>query len=422
LSDFVIELGFGRETRRLTVPEKNFAGLVQPQTPPPGPRGPELVVEALAAPVGTPRLSELAKPGEKIALIVSDLTRPFPAAEVLPPVLAELAAAGVRDEDLTVVFALGSHRAQSPQEREALVGPDIFRRLKCVDGDPADCLRLGLTSRGTPVDVTRVVAEAKLRLGLGNIEHHYFAGFSGGAKAVMPGVSSRAAIEANHGLMVQPGAKAGRLAGNPVREDLEEAVGRFGLLDFIVNVVLDDHKKIVHCSAGHFIEAHRAGCAVVDRLNAAPLARQADVVVASQGGAPKDLNLYQTQKALDNAKEAVRPGGIIVLVGSCREGLGEKVFEDWMLSAPDPASLVERVRTGFQLGGHKAAAIALTLARNDVYLVSELDPRLVERIFLKPFATPQQALDAALARLGPQAQALVMPHAGATLPLAPEAP
>jgi nickel-dependent lactate racemase len=333
----------------------------------------------------------------------------------MPAIFDELGRAGVRDEDVTVVFALGSHRGQTDEEREALVGPEIFKRARCLDGDPSDCVKLGRTRRGTPVDVTRIVAEADRRICVSNIEYHYFAGYSGGAKALMPGVSTREAIEVNHGLMVLPEAKAGRLEGNPVREDLEEAVALCPI-DFIVNVTLDEKKRIVNCVSGHFIKAHRVGCAFLDRLYLKPLKRRADVVVASQGGAPKDLNLYQTQKALDNAKEAVRPGGVIILVGSCREGFGEKVFEEWMLAAPNSASLIERVRTGFRLGGHKAAAIALVLERCDVYLVSEMNPKTVESVFLKPFSTVQEALDAALAKLGPKSSVLALPYAGSTLP------
>ena len=144
--------------------------------------------------------------------------------------------------------------------------------------------------------------------------------------------------------------------------------------------------------------------------------RRADIVLVSQGGAPKDLNLYQTQKALDNAKHAVKPGGTIILIGSCREGLGEKVFEQWMLSAPTPESMIERIGRDFQLGGHKAAAIAMVLKNAEIYLVSELDDDFVEKIFLKPAKSAQDALDRAFARLGPDATVLAMPYGGSTLP------
>jgi nickel-dependent lactate racemase len=417
LADTVIDIGFGKNPQKLSIPEKNLLAVLLPNKIDLPEKGPQLIRDSLARPIGSPPLGRLVKPGEKVAVVTSDLTRPLPSREALPPVLDELEKAGIRAGDITVIFALGSHRPQTEDERRRLVGEAIFEKYRCLDSDPDDCLSFGRTSAGTPVDITRAAAEADRRIGVSNIEYHYFAGYSGGAKALMPGVSTRAAIQSNHSRMVQPGARAGQAENNPVRADIEEAVALCPL-DFIVIVVLDEHKEIVHCVSGHFIEAHRAGCAFLDRLYLKPIDRRADIVIASQGGAPKDLNLYQTQKALDNAKEAVRPGGVIILVGSCREGLGEKVFEEWMLSAKTPASLIERIRTDFQLGGHKAAAMAMVLARNQVYLVSEMDPELVRKIFLKPFRTVQEAFEDALEVMGPQASALVMPYAGSTLPAA----
>lgn len=187
-------------------------------------------------------------------------------------------------------------------------------------------------------------------------------------------------------------------------------------VDFILNVVLDARKEIIHAAAGDVTAAHRAGCAFLDALYQVPIPRRADIVLVSQGGAPKDLNLYQTQKALDNAKHAVRPGGVIVLMGSCAEGLGEKTFEEWMTSAPTARSLIDRIRREFRLGGHKAAAIAMVLEEADVYLVSDLEDALVERLFMKPFHSVQEAYDAAVRKLGPGASVLAMPYGGSTLP------
>jgi nickel-dependent lactate racemase len=319
-------------------------------------------------------------------------------------------------QDVTVVFALGSHRRHLENERVRLVGEPVFTRVKCVDSDPDDCIEMGKTRLGTPVAVTRVVAQADRRICVGNIEYHYFAGYSGGAKAIMPGVSTRAAIQSNHSRMVLPEAKAGLLKGNPVREDLEEAIG-YCPIDFIVNVVLDDKKEIVHAVAGHYIEAHRSGCAFLDGLYRKEIDRLADIVVASQGGAPKDLNLYQTQKALDNAKHAVKEGGVIILAGACGEGFGEDTFERWMREAESPRSLIERIQRDFQLGGHKAVSFAQVLEKNEIFLVSEMDPNIVKEIFMRPFGDVQTAFNAALGKMGTDASVLIMPSAGSTLPV-----
>lgn len=410
-----IELGFGKGVQAVEIPDKNLRGILTPNDVPHGLMGEEEVRRALSAAIGTPPLREIVKPGEKIAIITSDITRPMPTYTVMPPLLDELYAAGVKPEDITLVFALGSHRKHTEEERRHLAGDRAFQEIHCVDGDVSDVVHLGTTSRGTPVDIVRVVAEADRRICLGNIEYHYFAGYSGGAKAIMPGVSTRDAIQSNHKRMVQEEACAGRIAGNPVREDIEEAAALCGV-DFILNVVLDEHKKIVKAVAGDVTAAHREGCKFLDSLYRKEIPQREDIVIVSQGGAPKDLNLYQTQKALDNAKHAVKKGGVVILVGSCKEGLGERVFEEWMTTSPSPESMIERIGRDFQLGGHKAAAIAMVLQNADIYLVSDLEPDFVSSIFLKPYASIQEALDAAFQKLGPDAGVLVMPYGGSTLP------
>ena len=275
---------------------------------------------------------------------------------------------------------------------------------------------VGVTKRGTPVDIDRRVLAADRRICLGNIEYHYFAGYSGGAKAIMPGSSTRAAIQANHRMMASPDAHIGKLEGNPVREDIEEGAAMVGA-DFILNVVIDTHKRIVWAGAGDMVEAHRAGCRFLDTMYRFELEREADIVVVSQGGAPKDLNLYQTQKALENARHAVRKGGIIVLVGSCREGLGNEVFEQWMVEAEKPRDLVERIGREFVLGGHKAAMVAEVCERAEVYLVSDMEDTFVRQIFMTPFGNVQEAYDAAVRKLGEDASVLVMPYGGSTVPI-----
>ena len=410
-----LEFGLGTGTQKVSVPDQNLLGVLRANEVEPGLTGEDEVRRALAEPIGSPRLRDIVKPGEKIAVISSDVTRPMPTWKVMPALLDELYAAGVQKEDVTLVFALGSHRKQSEEEKRHLAGDRAYEEIKCVDSDPADCVHLGVTKAGTPVDITRVVAEADRRICLGNIEYHYFAGYSGGYKAIMPGVSTRDAIQSNHSMMVRPDARAGALEDNPLRMDIEEA-GKICGVDFIVNVVLSEHKEIIRAVAGDPVEAHRAGCAFLDTIYLKELPEAADIVLVSQGGAPKDLNLYQTQKALDNARHAVKPGGVIVLIGSCREGLGERVFEEWMTTSPSPEYMIERIGRDFQLGGHKAAAIAMTLQKADVYLVSDLADDFVRGIFLTPQPSAQAALDAAFAKLGPDATVLAMPFGGSTLP------
>lgn len=410
-----LSYGFGTGTQEVELPDANLLVELRANPVPSGLTGIEEVRRAMLNPIGAGRLKDCVKPGEKIALITSDITRPMPTALVMPAVLDELYEAGVAPADITLVFGLGSHRRHTPEEMKKLAGERAYREIRCEDSDVNDCVHFGYTSHGTPVDITRTVAQADKRICLGNIEYHYFAGYSGGGKALMPGVSTREAIQKNHSLMVDPDACAGKMEGNPIREDIEEAAAMVGC-HWILNVVLDEHKQVIRAVAGDAVAAHRAGCSFLDQLYLKPLESRADIVLVSQGGAPKDLNLYQTQKALDNAKHAVKKGGIVILIGSCREGLGESVFEEWMTTMPSIQSMIERIRQEFRLGGHKAAAIAMVLENADIYMVSELPDSLVERMFMKPFPTAQAALDAAFDKLGKDATVLSMPYGGSTLP------
>jgi len=411
-----LEFGFGKGVQTVTVPDQNVLGVLMSNPMEHLRHGQEAVKYALQNPIGAPHLHTLVKPGQKIAIITSDISRPLPSYDVLPPVLEELFKAGVQAEDVTVVFALGSHRPHTEAEMIALVGQQVYDTVRCIDSDPDDCVHMGVTKAGTPVDITRSVAEADFKICLGNIEFHYFAGYSGGAKAIMPGVSTRDAIQANLRMMVSEEACAGKLEGNPIRIDIEEAGAICGI-DYIVNAVLDEHKHIVYCVAGDVTEAHRAGCAYLDQMYRCIIPQRADIVIVSQGGAPKDANLYQTQKALDNAKHAVKKGGTIILIGACPEGLGSKKFEQWLTSAPTAHSMVERIGKEFELGGHKAAAIGMVLENAAIDFVSEMDPEFVRSIFLTPRKTAQEAFDIAFAKYGENATVIAMPFGGATLPI-----
>lgn len=411
----VYEFGFGKEIQKVDIPNDIRVRELTANKDIEFKAIDADVVNALENPIGSKRLKDIVRPGEKIAIITSDITRPMPTYKVMPALIEELEAGGVKPCDITLVFALGSHRKQTPEEQKRLAGEYAYNKINMLDSDVDDCVHMGFTSSGTPVDITRVVAEADRKIALGNIEFHYFAGYSGGYKAIMPGVSTPAAIQSNHKMMIRPESCAGRLEGNPVREDIEEA-GRLCGVDFILNVVLDEHKNIVKVVCGDPIKAHREGAKFLDKLYTKEIDCGADIVIVSQGGAPKDLNLYQTQKALDNSKHAVKDGGIIILIGSCAEGYGEETFEDWMLNSESPDALVNKIRENFVLGGHKAAAIGMVLQRAEIYLVSDMDPELVKRSFMKPYMSAQQAFDDALAKLGKSADVITMPYGGSVLP------
>lgn len=407
---------YGRGKQKFAVPDKNLLGIVRPKALPRAPDERGELRAALDDPIGSPRLRSIVRPGNSVAIVASDITRPSPSSKIIPALLDELSSGGIEDKDITVVFALGIHRGHTDEERRALVGEDVLNRVRCIDLDPEDCVALGTTRFGTPVEVFSKVVEADVRVCTGNVEHHYFAGYSGGAKAILPGVSSRASVMANHRMMRMPGATAARAEGNPVREDIEEAADTLGV-QFILNVVLNDDKEIIRAFAGDCRLAHKAAREVVDSMFCASIKEKADIVVVSGGGFPKDMNLYQAQKALENAQLAVKPGGVVILAAECPEGFGERTFEEWMRNAASPDEILEWISGSFVLGGHKAAAIAAAAKHADICLVSSLDRSAAKNILPWRSGSIEEALRESFTRLGPDATVLVMPDAHMTLPV-----
>jgi nickel-dependent lactate racemase len=373
-----------------------------------------IIIEALKNPINSEPLDKIAKKGEKIVIITSDITRPMKSKLVLPYIVQELKKANVDQSDITIVLALGSHRKHTEEEKMQLVGEEVYKTIKIVDSSMDDCKNFGTCKNGTPVDIFTPVAQADRIICLGNVEYHYFAGYSGGAKAIMPGVSSYAAIQANHSNMVKDGSYAGNLDTNPVRQDIDE-VGKHIKIDFILNVLQSSDKKIVGAFAGHYIDAHRAACSALDLMYKVNIKEKADVVIVSPGGYPKDINIYQAQKALDNARHAVKDGGTIILCASCKEGFENDIFEKWMMTKTKE-QMVKEIRENFVLGGHKAAAIAMTLMKSEIYMVTDYDKSTIEHIGFKYFDNLQDAVDRAMNKSGHSSRIIVMPAGGSTLP------
>jgi nickel-dependent lactate racemase len=399
-------LPFGKTEVSIDIPSKYNVKLIKPNNSESARDEIKEIKRALKAPINSRRLVEIAREGRKAVIIVSDTTRPTPTRKLLPPLISELKAGGI--EDVTIVFGLGIHRKQTGDEKKAILG-ELYGKVNAIEHDVNDCVNLGTTKRGTPVEIFRLVADADIVICTGTIEFHYYAGYSGGAKSILPAVSSKRSIDANHALMLDPKSSAGRL-DSPVRDDLEEAARLLGI-DFILNVVLNDRKEIIFAVAGDYIEAHRKGAAFLDKLSRIEV-EPSDIAIVSPGGWPRDIDIFQSHKALEHVKNAVKDGGSIILVAECREGYGNKVFEKWL--EYDRDEVIKKFKSGFVMGGHKAALIAALSKRVDLYLVSSLPDEMARRAYFIP-ATLEEALEAALAKHGERAKIIVMPYGGSTL-------
>ncbi|AKB50269.1 Transcriptional regulator [Methanosarcina barkeri str. Wiesmoor] len=411
-----ISLAFGSMALELDIPKRNVSSIILPSEPEKKEDPTSLIKKALENPIKSRRLSEIVNPDSKVAIIVSDVTRPTPTVKLLPPLLEELYIGGAKNKNITIFFALGLHRNQTEEESRKLVGEEVYKKIHCIQHDTGRCRRIGITSRGTPIEVFEDIMDADVVIGTGSIEFHYYAGYSGGAKSVLPGVSSKETVITNHKMMIDEKAVSGRVDG-PVRQDMEEAAKIFGL-DFILNVVLDSKKEIVTAVAGDFLEAHRKGVEVVDSMYKVPV-EPADAVIVSCGGFPKDINLFQANKALDNATQAVKAGGSIILVAECAEGIGNQVYECWNRECRSPDDAIERFKKCFEFGGHKTAIIAKTSKRFKLYLISKLSDEQTRNAFFTPMASVEDALSAVLSK-NPDAKIHLMPHGGQTLPVRKE--
>ena len=411
-----IPLAFGRGISELNIPEKNISSIILPSESEITEEGASLIKKALENPIKCNRLSEIVNPDSKVVIIVSDVTRPTPTAKILPPLLEELYLGGAKDENITIVFALGLHRQQTEEECRQLVGTEIFEKIRCIQHDRERCRLLGETSFGTPVEVFEEVADSDIIISTGTLEFHYYAGYGGGGKSILPGVSSEKSILSFHSFYskVFEGDPLSGRADSPARKNIEEAA-RIAGLKFILNVIINSKKEIVAAVAGDLVEAHRKGAKYVDAMYKVPV-EPADAVVVSCGGFPKDINLYQATKSLENAIPAVKRGGSIILVAECAEGIGNKVYECWNRECRDPEDAVERFRNCFEFGGHKAAIVGKTAKEFKLYLVSKLPKEESEKAFFTPVKSIDEALEKVFSE-NPEAKVHIMPEGGWTLPV-----
>lgn len=373
----------------------------------------EIVSSALRNPLGTfqlPRLIQDKKAGNAV-IIVNDVTRPTPYQSILPPLLEEIEAGGIKPGNIKLIIATGIHRANTDAENISIFGPEICGRYTIESHNcDANLTSLGYLSNGMELKINRTVAEADLLITTGLVGLHYFAGYSGGRKSILPGVAARSLIEANHQMMSDARACLGNYHDNPVNDIMLEAARKVGV-DFTINVVTAGKNTIAFAAAGDIYEAWINAVKYCEASSVVEIEDKADIVIAGCGGYPKDINMYQAQKALDAAVLAVKEGGCIILLAECSEGLGEETFAAWINEATCPQDINERFFKHFELGGHKAYAICRILEKAEIMLYSSLDDETVKKLYMTPVHDIEAAVKTALARQGSQARILLLPEA-----------
>ena len=380
-----IKLQYGYKDIWLTLADKQILGVYHPMEK----RGlknlDQAVRKSLARPIGTKRLNKMAQPNHKVVILVDDATRSVPSMELLVPIVDELAKAEVPDKNICALVATGLHRKMKQKELDTVLGP-LKGRIKIINHDPRRNLKyLGKTRLGTRIYLNKTFMDADVRILTGDVEFHQFCGYGGGAKSVHPGVADSASIGLVHSRMELEGTGPGRIEGNPVRQEINE-VGRMAGVDFIVNVVLNPAKEVVKVFSGDPIEAFLAATIVCDEIYRVEVPNRADVVIASAGGFPKDIDLYQAQKAIESARQITKKGGKIILVAECREGHGAPLAYRWAKENKSADDIISRLEKKFVMGGHKAYQLARAVKWADVYILSSLKAEVARHFFMHPLS------------------------------------
>lgn len=392
----------------------------------------EAVQAALARPIGSAPLHELAKTGQRVCIVFTDITRASPDHLLVPALLAELEKAGVHDRDITLLCGTGMHRPSTDAEKIVKLGPDIVERYRVIDNEPqnpAVLMNLGVTPDGVPVLLHRAVAEADLVVATGIVEPHQYAGYSGGCKTVAVGAAGEALIAHTHGpaFVDHPGTRLGRVEGNPFHEAVSEAARRANLR-FILNVVLDDDKRLLRVASGNPEMAFRDLVSFARSIYEVPIPHQYDIAIGGVGY-PKDCNLYQASRAPSYLffapTSVVRPGGFFIIPARCEEGagagVGEQRFLAAMRDAPNVQFILDDARhNGYPPGQQRAFVMAKVLEQTKVVIVGSECPDLVAACKMIPTATIDEALDLAVQELGTSCRVVVVPHAMLTLPVIKE--
>ncbi|MBM1000994.1 MAG: nickel-dependent lactate racemase [Desulfofustis sp. PB-SRB1] len=423
------ELKIGRTTARFSLPENHLLyNLVGRNVEPPADLA-GAYRRALDHPIDSPPLSELVKPGETVVITVSDITRAWQRNDLTLPVLVNyLNEAGIPDENITIIIAVGAHRQNSAAECAELCGQEVYERVRVINHnawDTDNIVYLGTTSRGTEVALNREAVAADRVILTGGVIYHYMVGYGGGRKSVMPGIASLRTIQQSHMWAMRPTVGEGtnplaanmKTIGNPAHEDMMD-VASFLRPDFIVNMVPNLDGDIAGIFAGNWVSAWLAATRMVDDTFGVDIEEQADIVIASAGGYPKDINLYQSQKTIDNALYAMKPGGVIILLAECPDITEPREFFDWF-SYPSFIEMEQAVRENFLISGWVAVRQwEYSNQGTTIMVTSRENIELAARARVTGVTSIQEALQLAYETCGTtEPKITVMPQGANTFPI-----
>ena len=412
-----VEMRYGTGTLPIEIPDKNVVRVLEISDSIPLPDEDGAVREAIAAPIDSAPLTELAEGRESACIVISDITRPVPNKVILPPMLETLEATGIPREKITILIATGIHRPNNAEELEIMVGRDIMETYRIVNHfsqKPETHTYLGKTESGTPVYIDKTYLESDLKIITGLIEPHLMAGYSGGRKAICPGIASVETMKVMHGpeLMEHPKSAVGILEGNPFHREATKIALMAGV-DFNLNVAIDKERRITGVFAGDMVESHRVGAEFVEQQARVTLPAPADAVVVSSAGYPLDSTFYQAVKGLLTAVEIVKQGGSILLVAACSEGIGSKPFTDLIFKTDDLTAFVQGLYNpaNFVIDQWQLEELAKVARKADIYFYTDGIPyHQRAKLFVHPLKHAQEGIEEILNQYGEDAQIAVIPE------------
>lgn len=422
-----VKMKYGQEKVEVVIPDENLIRVLESKAVTEEKEEEEIIREAIENPIGSKKLRDTVKKGEKVCIVVSDITRAWQRMSVfLPYIVEELEKAGVLDEDILFISATGSHRPQSEDEHRILLGDKLYKRFKVIDHistNEEDLKYVGTTSLKTPVHINKLALECDHIILTGAIIYHFLAGWGGGRKSILPGISGYKTIMTNHALSLSPNigggtkenVKSGMIENNPVHLDMIEAA-KMVKPSFMFNVIMGSNGKIGSAVCGDYIKAFEKGCGMVDENDGVEIEELADIVVGSACGYPKDINLYQTSKTLLNVKEAVKKDGTMIILSQCIENFGNPELEDMMVNYEDNSQREKILRENYSISKHIAYIMCEAAVDYNMILVSEMDPKLMEKSNIKVVKTVDEALEMAYKFSGRDAKVYVLPNGANTLP------
>ncbi|MCX7029357.1 MAG: nickel-dependent lactate racemase [Spirochaetes bacterium] len=419
-----IRLAYGKKGLEIVIPDTASVTVVEPAFVAAAPDQEAVVADSLARPIGSLPLRERARPTDTVAVVFSDITRPTPNTLIVPAVLEELGAAGVPRDRITLFNSTGTHRLNTREELVGMLGADVVSRYRIVQNNAradGEHVTVGTTKSGNEIRIQRDFASCSFKILTGFIEPHFFAGFSGGGKAIMPGMAHLDTVMRNHNARNMDDGKAtwAVLDGNPVRREVEEAVS-FVRPDFLVNVALNRDKRVTRAFSGDVAAAYRAGTEFVRKTAMVEVASPFDIVITSNSGYPLDLNLYQAVKGMSAAARVTRPGGSIIVAAECWDGIPDHgSFGKLLREAKSVDDLLARIRSpGFSMDDQwQAQILALIVKKADVCVhAGGLTPEQITLAKLRPCASIDDQVAMLLLKYGRNARICVLPEGPQTVP------